>query len=565
MFVVFEGIDGSGKTTISNQVATRLRARGLTVEHLREGGKFASQVTQGIREFGRDVRNWELDPHAEFFLYVTRDVQLLEEKTRPALGTADLVIADRFLYSAQVLAQFGRGLPESWLLPVLDAAAREVVPDLVVLVDVDPQLARGRRRVAKVLSADKRPPSRKGLGGAGLQTRFRAGYLELARKDPERWLIVENGGDLPATIDRVTELLATAVAEGPKAALALYRRQQVKVPVAAPIASVAEAATGFFALLDRKMASEPSTVAHLLGGLWGPGVDERRLQLAETAPEMVLFGLGALADEVSFELRERLVAAFPERVARSLGGQARPHPRAAALRQRLTSEVPEAVLASLSGDPGDEAWALRDRLLATRPDVVLPSLARLGDERAWQLRRTFVERIGGLPALAIYEHARALGRSLGGLDDDEAWQLRKAIVEAAPTVALASVKYVLSMRAWKWRARYLERAPKIVFETLARVDDPRAWPMRRKKAPLVKEAIDSINGLAGDEAWSLREDFADVWPSTVVKTLAGLARTPRGQALVTRQLARHPRNLSLLKHATAIALGVEAGADPDAE
>ena len=117
MFVVFEGIDGSGKTTISNLAAERLRAAGLTVEHLREGGKFSSTVTQNLREFGRDVRNLDLTPFAEFFLYVTRDVQLLEEMTRPALGRADVVIADRFLFSAEVLARHGRGLPEACAAP----------------------------------------------------------------------------------------------------------------------------------------------------------------------------------------------------------------------------------------------------------------------------------------------------------------------------------------------------------------------------------------------------------------------------------------------------------------
>jgi len=50
MWIVFEGIDGSGKTTLSNMVAKRLRAGGVTVEHVREGGKFASRVTQAIRE-----------------------------------------------------------------------------------------------------------------------------------------------------------------------------------------------------------------------------------------------------------------------------------------------------------------------------------------------------------------------------------------------------------------------------------------------------------------------------------------------------------------------------------
>ena len=86
MFVVFEGIDGSGKTTVSNMVAERLRAGGLSVKHLRAEGKFVSVVSEAIRELGRDARNIELVPQAEFLLYVARDVQLIEQALRPALG-----------------------------------------------------------------------------------------------------------------------------------------------------------------------------------------------------------------------------------------------------------------------------------------------------------------------------------------------------------------------------------------------------------------------------------------------------------------------------------------------
>src|SRR5262245_59313664 len=189
MFVVFEGIDGSGKTTVSNRVAQKLRDAGISVEHPREGGKFSSPVTQAIREFGRDARNPDLTPSAEFFLYVTRDVQLLDEMVRPALDKANIVIADRFLYIAEVLSRFGRWLAESYVRPVLDDAGRGLQPDIVVLIDVDPHIARARRKVAKVLTVDKRPPSRKGLAGVGMQHRFRAGYRELAARDPARWIV----------------------------------------------------------------------------------------------------------------------------------------------------------------------------------------------------------------------------------------------------------------------------------------------------------------------------------------------------------------------------------------
>ena len=113
MFVVF----GSGKTTISNRVAQELRERGLIVEHLREGGSFASSVTQGIRDFCRDARNLALVPRAELLLYVAREAQLLEEALIPARKRADIVIADRYFYTAEVLARAGRNLPEEVVRP----------------------------------------------------------------------------------------------------------------------------------------------------------------------------------------------------------------------------------------------------------------------------------------------------------------------------------------------------------------------------------------------------------------------------------------------------------------
>jgi hypothetical protein len=85
--------------------------------------------------------------------------------------------------------------------------------------------------------------------------------------------------------------------------------------------------------------------------------------------------------------------------------------------------------------------------------------------------------------------------------------------------------------------------------------------MREEMAGTVKEAIDSMNELDAERGWQLRERCADLWSSTVVKSLGRLADTPRGRALVARQLARHPDNLSLLKHSAAIALGCHVDAD----
>ena len=561
MFVVFEGIDGSGKTTLSSRVAKRLRETGVSVEHLREGGKFSSAVTQAIREFGRDARNLELTPAAEFMLMVTRDVQLLEERTRPALGQADIVIADRFLYSAENLARFGRGLPEDLVRPVLQAAARGLVPDLVILVDVDPQLARARRQAEKRATRVKRPPSRKGLGGVGLQHRMSAGYAALATAEPERWLVVDNDGELEANVERVTQLLRTALQRSPREAIKQFRAAQParRAPVT-ELASPAAALEAFLSWLDARSLREPGVSAYFLSGLHGGDVDARRIALAERAPEAVLEACDGLDDAVSWSLRERLAGECPDAVARSLGGLPVANARAAALRAALRERAPLAVLGSYDTCADDEAYALREALYAQHPAIVIGSLNRLDDARAWALRERFL-REQGERAFSDYESARLICRSIAWLDADRAWELRKAAREVAPVAAIGSISGVMnSERAWKWRLRWVERAPKAVFGTLRHNRDARAWPLRLGFAPTCKEAIDSLQDLDEAEAWQLREKHADLWPSTVLKSLGALCKTEAGERLVARQLARHAANISLLKHASAIALGLHTAA-----
>jgi dTMP kinase len=557
MFIVFEGIDGSGKTTVSNRVAQKLRDSGISVEHLREGGKFSSEVTQAIREFGRDARNLDLTPQAEFFLYVTRDVQLLDEMTRPALGRADVVIADRFLYSAEILARFGRGLAEEWVRPVLDAAARGLVPDLVVLVDIDPHLARARRQVAKSLTADRRPPSRKGLSGVGIQHRFRAGYLELAARERERWVVVDNDQDLETTVERVFKLLHDTAREGAPAAIHRWHGRSPTARITTPpLATPADALPVFLRWIDDRAQREPHVAAYFLAGLWGPGIDERRRSLADRVPETVLEALAGLDDGVSWELRESLARKEPARAARSLSSIPGNHPRALPLRKLLAELAPVEVLTSIDALDDAEAWALRERLYAASPDVAVGSLMRVPGPRGWELRERWLADKGGeKAACTTYETARITCKSVSGLDDDRAWELRKAARETAPIATLASLAYVHSDKAWKWREKWLERAPKTVFATLRRSDDPRAWEMRERLATTCKEAVDSLQDLDGARAWALRERCADLWPSTVVKSLGPLASTPRGRELTERQLRRYPDNVSLLKHAAAIAVG----------
>jgi hypothetical protein len=184
----------------------------------------------------------------------------------------------------------------------------------------------------------------------------------------------------------------------------------------------------------------------------------------------------------------------------------------------------------------------------------MASLAWLPSERAQALRERWLDtRRAALSE--SYDLSRVAARSVHGLDHEFAWELRDAAKVAAPIASLASIGNLTSARSWAVRERSLRRATKVVMETLRRIADERAFRMRWEVANETKEALDSIAGLGEEDAWKLREAYRDVWPPTVVKTLGPLADEERGRALVRRQLEAHPNNVSLLKHAAAIALG----------
>ncbi|HTE56848.1 MAG TPA: dTMP kinase [Kofleriaceae bacterium] len=618
MFVVFEGIDGSGKTTVSNRVAKRLRAAGVAVEHVREDGEFASALVRRQREFGRDPRNLALEPWAELLFYLSRAAQIDAELTRPALARGGLVFADRHVDSYQVLGHDARGLPRERVQAVIEAMSGRLRPDLIVLLDVDPHVARARRRVGKIQSRssgrEASSGSRKGLGGVGAQRRMRDGYLALAAAEPDRWLVFDNGSpevDLDAVVEGVADAILARVrqqvvvppppaltlvplpnlfddaddevgpddedddeagdgvaqpivAEGSGAIAAVTSRAGAPAPspaerqAAQPALSAAPPAPPipldrapalFYAQIEARARREPAVAAYFLTGLADPAAHDWRERLIERAPDLVAFTLRGLADPPAWRLRDRLIERAPVSVARSLAGRGVVGPRADAMRLALADAHPEAVLSTITGRDDEPAWQLRDRLVDRAPSAVVGTLADLDGPRAWAMRARFLA--GGDAMLADPVAAGALARSLRGLAGDEAWRLRRLGFPAAPIQAIESLAGVLDDESWDWRRRWLERAPRAVLVTIAMLDDRRAWELRGRIAARVKEVFDSMIGLDGDEAWALRDAWADTWPSTCVKSLGPLQASARGADLAARLLAANPGDISLLKHLTA--------------
>lgn len=584
MFIVFEGIDGSGKTTVSNQVAKGLRARGIPVEHVREGGTFNSPLVNRMREFGKDARNMSMTSLAEFFFYIARDVQLASECIRPALDQDALVIADRYLYSYEVLGHYGRGLPIEQVRKVLNAAADGLWPEMVILMDVDPYIARARRRVSKIIKKGSRNSdpdgkvggSRKGLkGGLGMPHLLRQGYLELARKDPRRWRVIDNadpvGPDtaLYAIVNRLTDLITNKWQDRHSAshhvlgAIRTIRRAASK-PInvedladelqATPRkpATYREARDAFYSTLEARAVREVGVAAYFLSRLDDEMSWRLRLQWAEHAPAVVAWGLRGLNDERAWTLREKLAKKAPHHVARSLSGRSLDAERAQEMRERFLAKQPFAVLGSIAGDDSADAWSIRERVAHMHLERVVPSLAQLDSERAWALRTRYIKDMARTQHSEATAAARLI-KSLTGLDDSRSWELRERYVELIPSAVLSSLDKLESDSAWELREKYVDQAPKIVLRTFNGSTDWRAWEMRTQYASRIKEALDSMDGLDHERAWKIRADSLDTWPSTMVKSLGALGLEDRGRALALCALTRHPDNISLLKHLTRLA------------
>lgn len=540
MFIDFEGIDGSGKTTLSNLLAARLRRLGYKVAHAREGGELQAPIARRIRELTRDSKLLEMGARTEFFLNVARDAQQLEEVIAPALSRGEVCISDRYLYSQLALSGGGRGLPLEELEPACAAASQGIWPDLVVLVDVEPDLARLRKRLGKLKEGrGSETDSRKGLAGAGLAVRVREAFLAMARKDPARWLIIENN-DQPLWVleQRIVDAVVARLQGREPQVQRISPPSHAVVPESVTVESVEER---FFQALDALEVREPGLAVWMLGGLPGLAAHQRRLAAVERFPGLAVRSLTGLEDESSWALRELLAKVVPLDVAVSLGSSQ--SPRAMALRAQLYAQAPTEVVSSLKRNDSGKAWVLREQALRDRRlgDVLL-GLAGVEGETAWSVRELGVQQ-------KLYTE---VARSLTGLSGERVDALREALLQHDRLPVLRSITGVDSPFASGLREQLADRALKLVLRSLTGLTTDESFSLRERGATRTKEAIDSLDGLDHPRAWELREAFAERWSATVLSSLKGLPLTERASALIERVLSAAPGRLPLLRNAYGV-------------
>jgi dTMP kinase len=206
-FISFEGGDGVGKST---------QARAL--------GEWLGDVTRrevvltrepGGTDLGRVLREAVLhgdhvDPRAEALLYAADRAHHVATLVRPALERGAVVVTDRYLDSSVAYQGAGRELAGDEVERLSTWATRGLLPDVTVLLDVDPDVARARRAGA----AGKGAPDRMESAGDEFAARVREAFLARAAAEPERWVVVDAGVPADEVQDRVRAAVAARLGLG---------------------------------------------------------------------------------------------------------------------------------------------------------------------------------------------------------------------------------------------------------------------------------------------------------------------------------------------------------------
>jgi dTMP kinase len=186
IFITFEGMDGSGKTTQMHRLAERLRSLGRAVTETVEPG--GPPISQKIRRILLDSANQELSPTTEILLYFASRAQNVDQWILPALGRGEIVLSDRFTDSSLVYQGVGRGLGILTVNDLERIACRGLKPDLTILVDVDAEASLARARSRN--QAEPHCETRMDDQAIEFHLKVHQAYHALAAAEPERVKLV---------------------------------------------------------------------------------------------------------------------------------------------------------------------------------------------------------------------------------------------------------------------------------------------------------------------------------------------------------------------------------------
>jgi dTMP kinase len=191
-FIVFEGLDGSGKSSLMSALETELTSKKLPVLRTREPG--GTPLGDQIREMILRKEGPAPTARTELLLYEASRAQHVDQIIKPALQKNSWVLCDRFSASSIAFQAGGREISEDWVERLNEFATDNLIPDLTVLLDLTVEESRRRRnqRNAKGGEGEDRIESE----ADSFHERVRRSFLDQAQRDPRRWLVL-NAAETP--------------------------------------------------------------------------------------------------------------------------------------------------------------------------------------------------------------------------------------------------------------------------------------------------------------------------------------------------------------------------------
>lgn len=189
MFITFEGIDGSGKSTQIQLLKEMLEKRNHVVTILREPG--GNTLSEQIRQLLLDSKE-QVDPRCELLLFTAARAQLVGSVIRPALEAGNIVICDRYIDSSVAYQGYGRGLSIESIESINDFATAGLIPDITFIFDLSVDDA--AKRAGFRSNDNQTKPDRMERSGDAFFERTKQGYLEIAKKS-DRNIFIINAND----------------------------------------------------------------------------------------------------------------------------------------------------------------------------------------------------------------------------------------------------------------------------------------------------------------------------------------------------------------------------------
>jgi len=207
MFISFEGIEGSGKTTNIHNAVRFLQDKGHDCAITREPG--GTRIGEKIRAILLDPSNKGMDPLTELLLYTADRSQHINEVISPLLSAGKTVVCDRYYDATVVYQGYARGLDTALILRLHRWLFENLKPDITLLLDLPPEV--GLSRAWKQIDTGDRDrvETRFEEETLSFHKKVRSGYLEMARLEPERYRII----DASKEPDQVRKEIARTLAE----------------------------------------------------------------------------------------------------------------------------------------------------------------------------------------------------------------------------------------------------------------------------------------------------------------------------------------------------------------